>query len=74
MRKIIKAALQIASGGVSNLTLSNLSIRRDWGWSPDYVEAMWLMLQQDMPQDFVIASRERNLLEDFVSYAFSEVG
>lgn len=73
-RKIIKAAVQIANGKASNLTLGNLSIRRDWGWSPEYVEAMWLMLQQDSPQDFVIATGETNSLEDFVSYAFSEVG
>lgn len=73
-RKIIKAAVQIAKGKATHLTLGNLSIRRDWGWSPEYVEAMWLMLQQDIPQDFVIATGETNSLEDFVSCAFSEVG
>jgi GDPmannose 4,6-dehydratase len=73
-RKIIKAVVQIAKGNATHLTLGNLSIRRDWGWSPEYVEAMWLMLQQDIPQDFVIATGETNSLEDFVSCAFSEVG
>jgi GDPmannose 4,6-dehydratase len=73
-RKIIKAAVQIASGAATKLTLGNLSIRRDWGWSPEYVEAMWLMLQQGTPEDFVIASGETNSLEDFVCSVFSEVG
>jgi GDPmannose 4,6-dehydratase len=51
-----------------------MEIRRDWGWSPEYVDAMWRMLQNDKPEDFVIATGESNSLEDFVTTAFSEVG
>jgi GDPmannose 4,6-dehydratase len=73
-RKITAAATRIAAGSPERLKLGNLSIRRDWGWAPDYVEAMWAMLQQPAPEDFVIASGEANRLEDFVDAAFSEVG
>jgi GDPmannose 4,6-dehydratase len=51
-----------------------MSVQRDWGWSPEYVDAMWRMLQTDQPEDFVIATGESNSLEDFVTAAFSEVG
>src|SRR5262245_27012774 len=54
--------------------LGDISIHRDWGWAPDYVEAMWLMLQHDQPEDFVIASGVAHRLEEFVSAAFAEVG
>ncbi len=73
-RKITAAATRIGAGSPERLKLGNLSIRRDWGWAPDYVEAMWAMLQQPAPEDFVIASGEANRLEDFVDAAFSEVG
>lgn len=69
-RKIISAAARIASGSGEILHLGDLSIYRDWGWAPEYVEAMWLMLQQASPGDFVISTGELNSLEDFVSRAF----
>jgi GDPmannose 4,6-dehydratase len=73
-RKIIAAACRIARGSGEKLTLGNLGIRRDWGWAPDYVEAMWRMLQPDTPSDFVIATGEANSLEDFVHEVFAELG
>jgi GDPmannose 4,6-dehydratase len=51
-----------------------MGIQRDWGWSPEYVDAMWRMLQIDSPEDFVIATGESNSLEDFVATAFAQVG
>jgi GDPmannose 4,6-dehydratase len=72
-RKITSAAVRIAGGSRDKLLLGNLSIERDWGWAPEYVEAMWLMLQQPAPQDFVIATGEVNSLEQFVETAFREV-
>jgi GDPmannose 4,6-dehydratase len=54
------------------LRLGNLSIERDWGWAPEYVEAMWLMLQQESARDYVIATGEANKLADFVDAAFSQ--
>jgi GDPmannose 4,6-dehydratase len=56
------------------LQLGNISIARDWGWSPEYVEAMWRMLQQESPQDYVIATGETNTLEDFVAVTFEQLG
>ncbi len=73
-RKIIQAAVRISKGSKDKLTLGNMSIQRDWGWSPEYVEAMWRMLQINRPEDFVIATGESNSLESFVAAAFSEVG
>lgn len=73
-KKIIKTACQIAAGLNDKLLLGNMTIRRDWGWAPEYVEAMWLMLQQDQPEDFVIATGESRKLEEFVSIAFSTLG
>jgi GDPmannose 4,6-dehydratase len=73
-RKIIKAACRIASGSAEKLHLGNISIARDWGLASEYVEAMWLMLQQNAPEDFVIATGETNTLEEFVSEVFSFVG
>jgi GDPmannose 4,6-dehydratase len=69
-RKITAAAARIAGGSKERLVLSTLSIRRDWGWAPDYVEAMWKMLQQHTADDFVIASGQSHSLEDFVTAAF----
>ncbi len=72
-KKIVSSVRKIAeSGGV--IKLGNMDIKRDWGWAPEYVEAMWLMLQQDEPDDFVIATGETNSLQDFVATAFSCVG
>jgi GDPmannose 4,6-dehydratase len=73
-RKITAAASRIAQGSGERLALGDLSIRRDWGWAPDYVEAMWAMLQCTTPDDFVIASGVSHRLEDFVAAAFSQVG
>ena len=73
-QKIISTARRIASGSGEKLLLGRLDISRDWGWSPEYVEAMWLMLQQEQPDDFIIATGELNSLEDFVDAAFSQHG
>jgi GDPmannose 4,6-dehydratase len=73
-RKITAAASRIARGSGERLALGDLSIRRDWGWAPDYVEAMWAMLQGTAPDDFVIASGVSHSLEDFVAAAFGQVG
>jgi GDPmannose 4,6-dehydratase len=70
-RKIVQTAVQISKGRADKLVLGNLSIKRDWGWSKEYVEAMWLMLQIERPEDFVIATGEANSLEDFVATAFA---
>ena len=69
-QKIVQAALRIAEGSVEKLTLGRMDISRDWGWAPDYVEAMWLMLQQQVPEDYVIATGHTFSLEEFVATAF----
>ncbi len=69
-RKIISCAARIACGSHERLSLGDLTIKRDWGWAPEYVHAMWGMLQLDEPTDFVIATGEANTLESFVSTAF----
>ena len=73
-RKIVASACRIASGKKEKLGLGNLDIERDWGWAPEYVEAMWRMLQQDEPRDYVIATGEVSPLRDFVNLAFAELG
>ena len=73
-RKVVAAACRIAAGSRDKLRLGNLEIERDWGWAPEYVEAMWLMLQQDDPRDYVIATGKISKLQDFVERAFTEVG
>ncbi len=73
-RKIVAGACRIAAGNQEKLHLGNISIQRDWGWAPEYVEAMWLMLQQDRPEDYVIATGESHTLEEFVETAFSWAG
>jgi GDPmannose 4,6-dehydratase len=73
-RKIFSAAVRIAARSRERLRLSDLAIRRDWGWAPDYVEAMWAMLQQDEPEEFVIATGVSHTLEAFVAAAFGAVG
>ncbi|MDJ0716241.1 MAG: GDP-mannose 4,6-dehydratase [Prochloraceae cyanobacterium] len=70
-QKIIAAVLKIANGSAEKLRLGNISIQRDWGWAPEYVEAMYLMLQQEQPDDYVIATGESNKLGDFVASAFA---
>ena len=73
-QKIVTAACRIVAGKQEKLYLGNLSIQRDWGWAPEYVEAMWLMLQQDNPDDFVIATGETYSLKQFTERAFLAVG
>lgn len=70
-KKIINAAKEIAGGSGEKLVLGRLDIARDWGWAPEYVEAMWLMLQREQPEDFVIATGKTHTLEEFVAEAFS---
>ena len=73
-QKIVAAARRIAAGDVQPLCLGNLAVKRDWGWAPEYVEAMYLMLQQEQPDDYVIATEESFTLEEFVATAFEAVG
>lgn len=73
-QKIISAAKRIAAGSRESLKLGRIDISRDWGWAPEYVEAMWLMLQQDEPDDYVIATGYTDTLESFVSQAFGYLG
>ena len=73
-RKIVRAAARIASGIPETLYLGNLDARRDWGHAADYVEAMWLMLQQDEPDDYVIATGETHSVREFCERAFAHVG
>ena len=73
-RKVIAAACRIASGAKETLHMGDLGIARDWGWAPEYVEAMWLMLQQKEPDDYVVATGETHRLQDFVAAAFTAVG
>ena len=73
-RKITLAAARIAQGKQDKLYLGNLSSLRDWGYAKDYVECMWLMLQNDKPEDFVIATGEQHSVREFCYYAFKHVG
>jgi len=73
-QKIIRAAKRIAQGSNEKLKLGRLDIARDWGWAPEYVDAMWRMLQQERAQDYVIATGVTMSLEDFVQAAFNEAG
>jgi GDPmannose 4,6-dehydratase len=73
-QKIVRAVKRIAQGSTEKLKLGRLDIARDWGWAPEYVEAMWLMLQQEKPHDYVIATGVTMSLEDFVQAAFNEAG
>jgi GDPmannose 4,6-dehydratase len=73
-RKITRAVAQIALGSNEKLYLGNLDAQRDWGHAKDYVEAMWLMLQQDIPEDYVIATGTTTRVREFVRMAFAEVG
>ncbi|MDT8903857.1 GDP-mannose 4,6-dehydratase [Anaeroselena agilis] len=73
-RKITRAAARIKLGLQENLFLGNLNASRDWGYAGDYVEAMWMMLQQAEPDDYVIATGETHTVREFVELAFKEVG
>jgi GDPmannose 4,6-dehydratase len=73
-RKIAEAAARIKAGMAQELRLGNLAARRDWGFAGDYVEMMWLMLQQDTPEDYVIGTGENHSVQEFVELAFGRVG
>jgi GDPmannose 4,6-dehydratase len=73
-RKIVAAAVRVARGERSRLTLGNIQIKRDWGWAPEYVDAMWRILQQSSGSDFVIATGESHTLEEFAETAFGRLG
>ena len=73
-RKITLAAARIAAGQQDKLYLGNLDARRDWGYAPDYVECMWLILQQPHPDDFVIATGEYHTVREFATLAFARAG
>ncbi|RJQ28018.1 GDP-mannose 4,6-dehydratase [Candidatus Parcubacteria bacterium] len=68
--KIVKSACRIYLGSSEKLSLGNISVQRDWGWAPEFVEAMWRMLQQDEPDDYVVATGETNSLKDFIEKVF----
>ena len=69
-KKIINAAVDISKGKNKTLNLGNIDIVRDWGWAPDYVEAMWLMMENDISEDFVVATGISKSLKDFLSISF----
>lgn len=70
-QKIVRTACRIARGSDEMLSLGNLDIERDWGWAPEYVDAMWRMLQRDRPQDYIIATGQSMSLADFVAETFA---
>ena len=73
-RKITRAVAGIMAGKQEKLSLGNIDSKRDWGFAGDYVKAMWLLLQQDKPQDYVIATNETHTVREFVELTFKEVG
>ena len=73
-RKITRAVAHIQAGLQDKLYLGNLDAKRDWGYAKEYVEAMWLMLQQDAPDDYVVATGETHTVREFLEEAFSHVG
>lgn len=73
-RKIVSAACRIAAGSRERLKLGNIQIVRDWGWAPEYVDAMWRMLRQPQAADYLIATGQSYSLQQFVEIAFSELG
>jgi GDPmannose 4,6-dehydratase len=73
-RKVTRAVAAIVAGSADKLYLGNLDARRDWGYAPEYVEAMWRMLQQDEPDDYVIATGEMHTVREFVERTFALVG
>ncbi len=72
-KKIVSTACRIAKGSNEKLILGNISIQRDWGWAPEYVDAMWRMLQQSKAEDFVVATGQTYSLEDFIKAVFSQL-
>ena len=73
-RKITDGIAKIHLGLQDHISLGNLDAKRDWGYSPDYVEAMWLMLQQDTPDDYVISTGKTHSIREFLTYAFKYIG
>ncbi len=73
-KKIVAGACRIYKGSSEKLQLGNIDIQRDWGWAPDYVEAMWLMLQQPIPDDFVIATGTTHTLRSYIQLVFEQLG
>ena len=73
-QKIVQVARRIAGGSKESLELGNTHVIRDWGWAPEYVDAMWRMLQQERPDDYVIATGQSVSLEEFVGMAFERFG
>ena len=73
-RKIADGVARIHLGLEDSISLGNLESKRDWGYAPDYVEGMWLMLQQEEPNDYVLATGESNSIKDFLDIAFDEIG
>jgi GDPmannose 4,6-dehydratase len=73
-KKIVRGAVAIATGRMKRLTLGNLSVARDWGYAPEYVDAMWRMLQQETAADYVVATGESHTVEEFVDAAFRAAG
>jgi GDPmannose 4,6-dehydratase len=72
--KVAQGVKAIAAGRANELVLGDLDAKRDWGWAPDYVRAMWLMLQQERPDDYVIATGEAHTVRELVELAFAHVG
>lgn len=73
-QKIVREACQIKAGLQEKMKLGNISVERDWGWAPEYVEAMWLMLQQDKASDYIVATGKTYSLEELVETVFSYLG
>ncbi len=73
-RKITRAVARINQGIQENISLGNLNSKRDWGYAPEFCEGMWRMLQQDEPEDFVLATGETHSIREFVELAFKEIG
>lgn len=73
-RKIVSAAVRIANGSDEQLRLGNIAIHRDWGWAPEYVDAMWRVLQHETPEDFVISTGQTYSLEAFLAAIFDAAG
>jgi GDPmannose 4,6-dehydratase len=73
-RKITDGVAKIHLGLQDHITLGNLDAKRDWGYAPDFVEAMWMMLQQDEPDDYVIATGKDYTIREFLDYAFQKIG
>jgi GDPmannose 4,6-dehydratase len=73
-RKITDGVARIHLGLADHITLGNIESKRDWGYAPDYVEGMWMMLQQDTPEDFVLATGKTYSIKEFLDYSFACIG